>query len=240
MDNPDQIPLVPPQLTEQFHKARRNLVLFSAILFGWEFIGIKITEKPIDNLDVKITTPEAMPFVLLIIVIYFFYRILVEWFQSNLERRKIKASNYDLVVSIGIASISILTYLIQQLGDIQIAEKLFDKSIMLDYFMLGSIFSGGCLYAPLFFLFITYYKYGSLQVLDETLTNVKTKMSLSLYILIGILSTIFLLYFGDLKSILFGHGIVLLGTFCMAIVLIATRYFKIYYPIRKEKSKKNK
>jgi hypothetical protein len=32
----------PPPLTESYHKARKNLALFSGLLIAWELVGLKL------------------------------------------------------------------------------------------------------------------------------------------------------------------------------------------------------
>lgn len=119
-----QAALNPPQLTEQYFKTRKSLALFSGLLFAWEFIGIEIPSKPFENLNVKIKSPQAAPYVLLILVVYFTIRLLIEWYQSSYMRRELRTSKIDLSLSLAIPIVAIVTFTIQRILDIQVADKI--------------------------------------------------------------------------------------------------------------------
>src|SRR5688572_28866186 len=114
----------PTHLTEQYYKARKNLALFSGLLFAWEFIGIDVTPRPIESLDVQIKTPEAFPYILLILVLYFTLRVVIEWHQSSELRRSMWVSRVDYALSLSIPIIAIVTFVTQRLLEIQIAEAI--------------------------------------------------------------------------------------------------------------------
>lgn len=112
-------------LTPEYYKARRGLMLFSALLIAWELIGIELSPKlNIDslNLDITIKSPQAAPAVLFILVIYFSIRTAIEWYQSHPERRKEKASIADIYLTVTVVISSLIIITIQFFLNIQIAE----------------------------------------------------------------------------------------------------------------------
>lgn len=142
-------PIVPP-LTAEYNRARRQLVLWSAILFAWEFIGIdfdkiKKVQGAIGAFADSLKSPQAVPLILLILVVYFFYRCIIEWLQCDHKRRLEKASQIDFVVSKGIGIIAICLFLIQTLFNINVAEGSFTHGfksgliVVLLYYLSGSI-----------------------------------------------------------------------------------------------------
>ena len=96
----------PPELSESYHKARRQLGLFSAILLSWEYIVIRLNEKPsepvkltipVANNEVAIDHPEVIPIVSVALVLYFALRLGIEWKQCAVDRRVRPASQIDLL-----------------------------------------------------------------------------------------------------------------------------------------------
>lgn len=59
-------------LTAEYSRARGQLILWSGILFAWEFIGIDLTESGIGAFAKSLKNPQAVPWILLILVVYFF------------------------------------------------------------------------------------------------------------------------------------------------------------------------
>lgn len=111
-----------PHLTEQYYKARKSLALFSGLLFAWEFVGLEITPKPFQDIDLTLKSPQATPYVLLALSVYFLIRLLTEWYQSSAERRANRASRVDLGLSLSIPTIAVLTFSVQRALEIQIAN----------------------------------------------------------------------------------------------------------------------
>ena len=46
------------ELSEQYYKSRKQLMLYSGLFFIYEFIGIKIPTKPLPNIDIEIPEPK--------------------------------------------------------------------------------------------------------------------------------------------------------------------------------------
>jgi len=116
-----------PPLTPEYHHARRQLVLWSGILFAWEFIGIDLkamqsAEGTLGALAKSLKSPQAAPWILLILVMYFFYRCFVEFLQCNPERRSERVSILDIMVTMGIAAIAISLFFTHKLLNVQVAE----------------------------------------------------------------------------------------------------------------------
>ena len=126
-------------LTEQYYKARKSLTLFSGLLFAWEFVGLEITAQPVGNLDLRIQTPEAAPYVLLVLVGYFTVRLSIEWQQSPPARRATPPSRCDLALSLAIPVIAALTFGIQRFSDVKVAQALIAPS---GSAVFGGIFVG--------------------------------------------------------------------------------------------------
>ena len=119
------------EMSESYHKARRQFGFFSSLLLAWEFVGIKpvgeaITFKFMSNDNAfTINHPEVIPIVILILVIYFGIRYAIEWSQCDSERRLLRASKIDFYLAYIIGFASILVFGSQELlADFSLANVL--------------------------------------------------------------------------------------------------------------------
>lgn len=73
-------PRDPQALSIEYHKARKQLMLWAGILFIWELVGIDL-EKAKESggnagaIISAIKSPQAVPWVLLILVVYFAFKL---------------------------------------------------------------------------------------------------------------------------------------------------------------------
>lgn len=112
----------PEALTEAYHKARKQFGLFSGLLIAWELIGVDL--ENFAPYEVKLKNPEAAPFVLLALVVYFAIRTGIEWHQCDEERRRRQVSRLDLALSYGLGAMSVFLCVLQDVLGIQVAELL--------------------------------------------------------------------------------------------------------------------
>lgn len=126
-----------PHLTEAFHAARRAYGLASALLIAWELVGIEFGESPIEGLKVTLKSPQAVPYILTALTLYFAVRFTVEWHQADERRREMSASRADYFFAHLIGAAALILYIYQSLLHVQVAN-LFDPS---DYpfFLVGLI-----------------------------------------------------------------------------------------------------
>lgn len=120
-----------PPVSQEYHRARKQLVLWSALLFAWEFIGIEIKDNLFPNLNVHIKSPGAAPYVLLCLVLYFGYRIVMEWLHMPPERRNVRITRRDFKVSIAIPIIALLVFGIQQVLKTQIYTIISEDALII-------------------------------------------------------------------------------------------------------------
>lgn len=113
---------MPPALTEGFQKARKAYGVAAGLLLAWELVGITLSGS--DRWPATLETPEAAPFVLAALVVYFGIRVSLEWLQCHPERRKRLAARTDFTLShiIGVASLT--TYAVQQAIEAQLFDLL--------------------------------------------------------------------------------------------------------------------
>ena len=118
----------PPNLTPEFgtpyDKARKGYSLASALLLAWEPIGIEISPEPFDGLHVTFKSPSAAPYILIAVVLYFGFRLTVEWYQAEPARRQRVASRADFFVAHALAVAAISLYVVQALLHVQVANKI--------------------------------------------------------------------------------------------------------------------
>jgi len=112
----------PPPLSNAYQKAHRTYVLSAALLASWELIGIELNTK--EKWGVELKSPKAVPLILLAMIVYFGYRVTVEWMQCDEERRSHRAANVDFIVAHTIAAFALLISFIQYLLHIRIADTI--------------------------------------------------------------------------------------------------------------------
>ena len=119
--------LYPKELSPEYHKARKQLMLWSAILFIWELVGIDLEKAKeaggnAGAIIVAIKSPQAVPWALLILVVYFLIKCWIEWAQCRPERRKVVFARIDFYLAGFVAFLSIALYAGQAIRRVQFAN----------------------------------------------------------------------------------------------------------------------
>ena len=123
MSSVPEAPGTAPDFSEAYQKARKSYGLFSALLMAWELIGIEIPEVPLENVKITLKSPQAIPYVLVVLVLYFGFRFTLEWLQAHPERRVNKAARIDYLAAHAIGSAAIGIYVLQALFKFQVVDK---------------------------------------------------------------------------------------------------------------------
>ncbi len=125
----------PPPLTDEYHRARRNLNFASALLFGWELVGLQLGKlvktpeivwgEPMVEIDlfgvpIIVKSPDAAPGVLIALVLFFAFRLRMEWGQCSTARRRQSEAQWDIAASYTLAVIAVALYLTQLAIDAQV------------------------------------------------------------------------------------------------------------------------
>lgn len=119
----------PQALTPEYHKARKQLMLWAGILFIWELVGIDL-EKAKESggnagaIITAVKSPQAVPWVLLVLVAYFLFKLWVEWNQCGSRRREMVHARIDYKSAWTVAFLACSLYAYQALGRIQFADLL--------------------------------------------------------------------------------------------------------------------
>jgi hypothetical protein len=149
---PKREPREPRALSTEYHKARKQLMLWSAVVFIWELVGIDL-EKAKDaggNFGAvigAIKSPQAVPWALLTLVLYFAFKLRIEWRQCNPMRRKVIEAKQDYYSAFIVAFAAAALYTGQAISHVQLANKIQSspyKSLSLLYgAMIGFSLSSG-------------------------------------------------------------------------------------------------
>ncbi len=143
---------MPPELSDQYHRARRQFALFSALLLVWALVGVKVEKKPFPQVDIELLNPEMVPLILATLVIYFWYRTLVEWFQCNEERRKARPSRVDVAVANVLGMVALVVPIAQRalkfrFGDIWAQPTLASYALLISSALLILLATGSWIVA---------------------------------------------------------------------------------------------
>lgn len=117
----------PPPLSQEYHRAHKQLMLWAGILLIWELVGVDLNRAQAagGNLGAvigSIKSPQAVPWVLLILVGYFLFKCTVEWHQCNSSRRQFRVARVDFVSAWAVALFAYSLYVVQALVRAQIAD----------------------------------------------------------------------------------------------------------------------
>jgi hypothetical protein len=130
---PKREPRDPRALSNEYHKARKQLMLWAGILFIWELVGIDLEKAKeaggnFGSIISAIKSPQAVPWALLILVTYFLFKLGVEWHQCNPIRRSMKVARIDYLSAWIVAAVAYALYIIQAISRVQFADLLQDSS----------------------------------------------------------------------------------------------------------------
>lgn len=117
----DRSPEEVAQLADAYRKAHKAYVLASSLLASWELIGISLDTK--EKWGIELKSPNAIPLILFTLVIYFGYKLIIEW-QLQHDTAKNRVAELDYRVAHSIAAAAILVCVIQHVADIQIVDLL--------------------------------------------------------------------------------------------------------------------
>lgn len=121
IDKPEPI----PDLSPHYYKSRNSLLLFSGLLLAWELMNITVNkefEAPSLGATFNIENVDAIPYVIFVLILYFVFRLILEWRQSDKRRRNLPESKIDLYVSLIIPVLAVSVYSIQRWFDISVFE----------------------------------------------------------------------------------------------------------------------
>jgi lipid-A-disaccharide synthase-like uncharacterized protein len=133
-----RVELHPPAFGTAFDKARKTYGLFSGLLMAWALVGVDLKEEPLTSVKLTLKSPQAAPYVLVALVVYFAARFTIEWFQSSVIRRDLLPSRIDfwMAHAIGIGAIGL--FAIQKALQVQLANLVFAEDVVV---LLGTVFS---------------------------------------------------------------------------------------------------
>jgi len=132
----------PQALSSEYHKARKQLMLWAGILFIWELVGIDLEKAKemggnAGAIITAIKSPQAVPWVLLILVAYFLFKTTVEWHQCSSSRRAFRVSRVDFGSAWIVTALAYALYAYQAISRIQFADVV--GSLKGQSFMVGAL-----------------------------------------------------------------------------------------------------
>ena len=119
----------PEKLSTEYHKARKEVLLWAGILFVWELIGIDLEKAKEAGGNAgaiinAIKSPQAVPWVLLVLVGYFLFKLWIEWNQCAESRRRSLHSRIDFGSAWVVAFVAGVLYAYQAISRVQVADTL--------------------------------------------------------------------------------------------------------------------
>src|SRR5436190_3140305 len=113
-----------PHLTDAYHNARKSYTFAAGVMLAWELVGIELPES---FYGMKILSPGAVPYILMVTTSYFFFRTAIEWHQTDIERRTVLAARLDYILANTIAATAFVVFAVQRTLQGQLFRVLIDQ-----------------------------------------------------------------------------------------------------------------
>ena len=112
-------------MTEAFRRTRKHYIFFSGLLIAWELVGLRLPEdgKISSTIDIELLSPNAAPFVLIALIVYFAFRTALEWRYCSPPKEHQKIAGLDYWSAHGIAVAALGLFAFQRLLQMQIANE---------------------------------------------------------------------------------------------------------------------
>ena len=129
----------PRALSNEYHKARKQLMLWAGILFIWELVGVDLEKAKeaggnFGAIIGAIKSPQAVPWALLILVAYFLFKVTVEWYQCNAACRRLRVARVDFGSAWFVSLLAYSLYIGQTISHVQFADLLKDSGNLFSWF----------------------------------------------------------------------------------------------------------
>lgn len=120
------------QLTSEYHKTRRQLMLWTAVLFCHVLLELKpddfeLIGNKVGAILKMLASRQMLDVALIALIIYFFVRLWITWFQCDPKRRRIMVSRIDMGFSIVVSASGLAVYLFQSLKSIALHNSIFSS-----------------------------------------------------------------------------------------------------------------
>jgi hypothetical protein len=131
-------------LTDAFRGTRKLYTLFAGLLIAWELIGLRlgasaeqeqleeVTGKVFD-LPITVLSPNAAPFVLLVLLLYFAFRTELEWQYCSPGEEHQRIARWDHWSAHVIAMAAVALFAVQRILEIQVADRVTGGSREADF-----------------------------------------------------------------------------------------------------------
>jgi hypothetical protein len=205
------------EIPEPYRKVRKTYTFLAVFLLFWEFLGIQINSISSNNVSLEIQTPEAIPSILFLMVIYFGYRLYSEWHYFNYYNLQSKLPVLDYYLSQLLGILSVTVYFTQNTLKFQIIEQFtLDIATTFALTVIGIIL-----------LIALYTSFVNLKKVKFRLKNLGKQQKLIIYLPIILTSLFFLsIYiFGVFYSVTTVFSMLLLASLLHVLYRLSRSYF---------------
>jgi hypothetical protein len=115
-----------PPLTEAYSGERKRLVIYSGLLFGVEIAGLQIGHNqsgPFGSF-IAFTSADAVPLVLVALIVWSLFRVIVEWFNCDYRRRQTSFARLDVYSGLLLSGLAIAMFAFQRLTAVRLADQM--------------------------------------------------------------------------------------------------------------------
>lgn len=113
---------ISPPFSKEYQNRRNWLVIYSGILLTWQYAGLQLTGE-IFYTPLKVEKVQYIPHIIALIILYNFVRLLIEWWDTPVARKKRLSSKIDFFLSVSIAISALLPFAISFTPEITISSS---------------------------------------------------------------------------------------------------------------------
>lgn len=124
----------PEALSTEYHKAHKQAMLWAGILLIWELVGVDLSKAEAAGgtagaIITAIKSPQAIPWVLVTLTVYFLFKFNIEWYQCSLARRNMRVAKVDFASAWIVSLSAFILYLGQTISRVQFADFVQNSAI---------------------------------------------------------------------------------------------------------------
>lgn len=114
-----------PLLTHAYAGERKRLVIYSGLLFAVEMAGLQLghNQSTLFGSFIAFTSPDAVPLVLVALIVWSLFRVMVEWFSCDYRRRQTPFAKLDFYSALLLSTLAVSMFSFQRLTGERLAEQ---------------------------------------------------------------------------------------------------------------------
>jgi len=133
------MPWIQQPALRSYRRVRGLYTFTSGLLAAWEMMGVELSHAPAPGAGIRLKSPEAVPSVLLVFLVYLAFRMTLEWLECEPEYRRRWPPRADFIAAHALAGGAALLCTAQRALRLQIASHFGGAIVYLGILILLAI-----------------------------------------------------------------------------------------------------